>query len=1855
MKIYLSLFVSLLFLLSCKKEVVQKTTAVNQLGKYVVEHIPSAVNVDETLKIRLASIIENKDQIKLEEILKFTPSIEGIYKWTDDRTIGFIPSENLPYNTPFHAELDISKLYASAKGEAPLIIAFGTNDLTLKLQTGGIKYNYNNDEKLVAYGGSIVANEAVKNDAVEKMLDIMTSDKQKLTIDWNHTKDGRTHTFIVENIERTTEENTLKIDWKGGKLAKGFSGQRTTTIPPLGEFVVTEATVIEEGTKYIRIIFSEALSTTQDLKGMISASNFDLDYTYAINGSELKLFPKKIPTELDLSVSDKIKDQKGKFLARTYSKTLRFKAIKPAIRLLGRGVIIPNTDKILFPFEATQLDYVDIEVFKIFESNVLQYLQYNKLDGQSGLAQVGRIIHQEKLDLAQLSAEKENEGWSRYAIDLQNIIQVEPGAIYQIRIGFQQDYTSYVCEQSIEGKVEIYKDGNRSIMRYQRNYDGYAYEHNDDPCYPAYYNASRFVSRNVLASNIGIIAKRDADHTTTVHLTDLKTGKKIKDARVEIYDFQHQKLGEGRASNGSIKIACERTPKTIIVKHQGTYGYLSISDQYANSMTEFDISGKTKKKEVDGYIYGERGVWRPGDTIFLSFILEDKSKLYPTNHPVSIYVKDAKGTQRYTKTTSEHNGRIYVFPIPTNTNDVTGNWKAIVEVGNHKFYKTLKVETIKPNRLKIIVDKKDDAVVSLYKQESRKINVQSNWLHGAPASQLKAKVDLQYVDSRTYFSKFSDFRFTDPSRRLNTSINNIYDKKLNEDGAAIITIPEPDKNSIAGKIKANFKVKVFELGGAFSEDNFSLDVEPFPYYVGVKVPKNRWYSSNINLKSLENFDMIIVDKEGKPAANKKLSIGIYRVSNDWWYSRSRRNIYKYASDTHTNSIITKEVITDKNGRATIEESFDKPGSMLIRVCDTENGHCSGEFFYVNRYYDDDRSTSMSDEQLTQISRLFLKTDKEKYDSKEQVKLTVPSNKEATILLSLEQQGKVIREMWVKGKEKETIINIDLDKSMAPTLYAHVSLIQKHDQVSNDLPMRMYGVVPINVVDPQTKIQPVVEMKDKLEPKEKYTVTVSEKNNRPMSYTLAVVDEGLLDLTRYKTPDPWNHFYSKQSLLVKTWDNYNFVLNGYGKNLENIISVGGDGEAGSDSGPKKANRFKPVVSFLGPFTIGVGEKQKHDLTLPNYLGSVKVMVVARDENSYGNIDKQVPVKKPVMILPSFPRVLAPGEIVELPVTVFAMEKNIKEVAVDLETSDMLTIVGEKTQQVSFDKIGDKLTSFRIQVPDKLGIARLQLSASSGVHSVTQEIEIDIRNPNPFITEVKEQVLEPGQEWKADYALIGVEGTNEVLLEVSSLPSMNLDKRLKYLIKYPYGCLEQTTSSVFPQLYLNDITDYDSKKQSYIDNNIKQGIERLSRFQRTNGGLSYWPGGRYGNDWAETYAGHFLIEAKNKGYYVSSNIMKDYMRYTKERARSFSLSKEKKKFEDRYGKYYKWKHYEQNILLSQAYRLYILALNGSPELAPMNILREEKKLGKYASYLLATAYAISGKQHIAKELLQYGSTTAAESYSYRYSYGSEMRNRSLMAMCLSAIGKKSEAAQEIKEIAKDLGKGKWYSTQSTAFALLAVGKFLGDTERDDIKFKLDIPGGTAQDIQSTNSLFSYKLSDTEMKQKKASFKNTSKDVLFVTVISSGQPAKSDVEAYSKHIDLQVYYTDLDRNTIDPTRLEQGTDFFCNVRIKHLGTRKYNIENLALSQIFPSGWEIQNSRLSSFNTVGKRDRYDYKDVRDDRVYTFFDLSNGETKLFSTMLNASYPGEYILPDFSCEAMYDNEIQTLKKGKKVKVISTNL
>ena len=634
-------------------------------------------------------------------------------------------------------------------------------------------------------------------------------------------------------------------------------------------------------------------------------------------------------------------------------------------------------------------------------------------------------------------------------------------------------------------------------------------------------------------------------------------------------------------------------------------------------------------------------------------------------------------------------------------------------------------------------------------------------------------------------------------------------------------------------------------------------------------------------------------------------------------------------------------------------------------------------------------------------------------------------------------------------------------------------------------MRLYGVKSIKVEDPATILSPTISCDEVFEPNSEVNIKVGEEHGKEMSYTLAVIDEGLLDITNFRTPNPSKYFFAKQSLGVKSWDVFNLVLNRNGSEIEKVFSIGGDGSNEKETNNPSANRFKSVVKFLGPFTLENGKSNNHAIEIPNYIGSVRVMVVGKNRKAFGRADKNIPVKKPLMVLSTLPRVLAPGEKLSMPVNVFAYQDDIKSVQVKVDSDSYVNTIGSKNKSLSFDKQGDKLAYFDFIAGDQIGIAHFDVNVSSGQHNANEKIEIEIRNPNPEQNVVYSELVKSGGSWEKSFENVGMEGSNSASVEISKFPSFNIDNRLRYLLKYPYGCVEQTTSSVFPQLFLDEISELDDNKKLKIKRNIKAAIRRLQGFQTARGGLAYWPGSVNDNEWGTNYAGHFLLEAKSKGYFINESFLNELIAFQKQKSDNYINRNNKS---------------NQRI---QAYRLYTLALAGKANLSAMNQLRVEKNIPKIASFLLSGAYGLIGQEQVALDLIQNLDYTIDEYKRWNRTYGSSVRDRSIILMTLMEIDKSKDAFKLAVDLADKMGSRNWYSTQTTAFGLMALAKFLGQQSKGDLNYNFDLDKDMEVSHASSEALDLYKLDISKKRNHNFSFTNKSKGDIYIRVVNTGKP--------------------------------------------------------------------------------------------------------------------------------------------------------
>jgi len=1828
----------------CKRHDISKINVSAAFREYVQAFTSGVISTHSVINVRLTDDFVDSLSLNMpleKQYFKLKPAVAGKTYWTDSHTIEFRPDKPLPQDQVYTVEFSLSKLVRVPDSLKTMIFSVQTMKQDLSVVIENHKAYTHAVLSKEHLDGTLTTADVAADEQVEKVLEA-TQNGEKLPITWSHEPRKRLHTFRVDSISRGNSQSEVEIEWNGRPIDSKTTGSSKIEIPALGEFQFLGVRTLATSEQCLVVQFSDPLKGDQNLNGLIRIGKL-IDLRYSIDDNELRIYlPEIRENKIKLTLEAAIKNVNRKELGKKIYTDVNIESTAPGIRFVGDGMILPSSNGMLVPFEAVNLKAVDIKVIRIFEKNILQFLQVNDLNSTSELVRVGRVVVKKTIPLKGVS---DYGKWNRYSIDLSTLMNAEPGAIYSVILGFNQNYSTFPCSASdsvvtAETDMMVVEDpdsDNEKEWGYYSNYldddysDGrwrnYHWEERNNPCKPSFY-FNKSTSRNILASDLGMIAKAGNDGNLHVYITDIITAKPLSGVNIECYNFQLQNMGKSATNkDGMALLSFKKKPFIIVARKDKQAGYLKLTDGTALSLSMFDVSGEPVQKGIKGYIYGERGVWRPGDSLYLTFILEDRSNQLPEHHPVSFSLFNPGGQLVTRMVRTEGTGGFYNFKTTTSPSAPTGNWLVKVSVGGIDFQKTLKIETVKPNRLKINMDFKTDRLIQ---DKIPPVLLEASWLTGATARNLKALVNLTLTKSKTAFKKYPGYFFDNPTAGFSAENISIFDGRLDESGRVLIAPKIHITHVAPGVLKANFETMVFEDGGDFSIDRFSIPYYPYKSYAGLSVPQAGRGDRVLFTDKTYNIDLLNVDSDGNVVPTNRLKVEVYKLEWRWWWDDSESGSADFISTSNVRPVDSATVITH-GGKAVFpfDVSYDDWGRYLIKVTDRSSGHAAAHVVYV----DWPDYCRMPGGEKQAASMLTFTSDKERYNVGDKVKLTLPASPDGRALITLESGSKVLKSFWSPTKLGTTEIFFEATEEMAPNCFAYVTLIQPHSQTGNDLPIRLYGVIPIAVENTNTHLKPVIRVNSEFVPGKTANISVLETNGKAMTYTLSIVDEGLLDLTRFKTPDPWNAFYAREALGVKTWDLFDQVIGAYSGDLQRILSIGGDQE-GDIKGSLKANRFQPMVKFMGPFELKKGQTRSHNFIMPEYIGSVRVMVVAGKDGAYGSIEKSAKVKKPLMVLGTLPRVLGPGEMVTLPVSVFAMDKTIRNVKIEVEVNELFSLAGGKSHSVIFSEPGDQLVAFGLKVEEATGIGKVHISATCGGIKADQTIEIDIRNPNPRVTDVLEKTIQPEGTWTTAFLPVGIPGTNKGTIELSTIPPLNLEKRLGFLIQYPYGCIEQTTSSAFPQLFLSDLLDLSEESKSKIDRNIRAAIQKIKSFQISNGGLGYWSGAQYADDWGTCYAVHFLLEAETKGYTFPVNTMPALKEYLRQKALSWTYD----------ASYF-------NDDLMQAYRLYILALGRSAELGAMNRLLEMKNLSVSARWCLASAYQLAGKKEMALQLVN-SATMAIKPYrELRFTYGTDLRDKAIIVEALSLLNMKTKATPLVKEISTALCSNEWYSTQTTAYALMAVAKFVGKSEGTGIRAAYRLNAGDPIDAESRKSMIACPIDPKPGGKGTLQVINKGKNLLFARLILQGIPARGDTTETSNNVRLSMVFKTMKGEKISPKQLEQGTNFIAEVHVTNPGILgKY--PNMALSQIFPSGWEIINARSSALaenNTAAST--FDSQDVRDDRVFTFFELNPSQSKTIRVMLMATYVGRFYFPATKCESMYDHTISASIPGGWIEVV----
>lgn len=1572
---------------------------------------------------------------------------------------------------------------------------------------------------------------------------------------------------------------------------------KTQEIPQENKFDIENITTTNGNNPTISITMSENLES-QDIEGYVKV-------TPKVDGKIIKMKNHIILTgnfdvnkKYSVTILKGLKGEKST-LEKDISENLTFKEIEPKLVFSNEGIILPKVSKNKIAFRGVNVKKINVKVAQIFPNNITQFLQDFSFKGngnvldysmQSNMYKLGDTILNKEYDL-----KCEKNIWTQNEIDLSNLVK-EKG-IYVVELSFNKDGVEYTFPENTPD--------------WQKNY---LFENNGK------------IGKAILITDMAMVAQKEKSGKLIANVIDVVTNKPLENVEVQGISVNNQLIGKQK-TNKNGEVIFDKADKIfyLIAEKGNDFSLLKMSDSKL-SYDGFLVDGDFNEDKTRAFIYSSRGIYRPGDEINIGIIARDENQNFPKNQPIKIDVFTPRGDKYIDgKILKDGKDGFFTFTFNTEKSDETGLWTVVAYIdgqNSKRFSLKIPVEAIVPYKIEIKTEFPKDVDLKTTKEIIGELK--SKYLFGNPAKDLSFTSQINIQEENISFPQYKNFTFSNPTTYVP---NFTVDTKgvLNENGEAKVVFSNLPNNIPQNMtLKGEIVTKVIEPSGRPVININNIIIDKLDSYVGIQNLENNFVKSGNSL----NLQVIAVDKDGKMVPGRKIKYRVYKNEYSWWWDYYDYNnfIKSIKNDKNTVLLYEQEFETTDNPY-TINYEVEGMGEIFVEVEDMQTKQTAGTNLYVSSWQDANTSKI--------IDRLKIQSDKKSYKVGEKAKITFEGAKGNRALVTLTKSGKIINRYWKEVEGLNNEIEIDVNQDMFPNGYVTVALFQNYGESSNDRPLRLYGAVPIIVEDNSKKLDLSIETPDVLKPFEKFKVKVISAQKGKVDYTLSVVDEGLLGITDFKTPNAYNYFYQKEGLQLGAYDNYSEIIGKTFGDVHQVLTPGGDHFVKSMNmaaklnqfGFEKSERFKPLSIFKGVLTTSENGEGEVEIELPNYNGAVRVMVTGASQDKYGMAQKKVEVKSPIIADLSMPRVLKIGDKVEVPATIFALEKDLGEIEVTFNFE------GKEQKQTLNLKSGEsKKLTFDIEVGNNIGNQKAVLTVSSKTYTTKEEINIDVTSDNPY-TYINKIVFLKSGELNLDIPQESVKNSVGGQVVISTKPLLSIENRIKELTRYPYGCLEQIVSMAIPQLYISQLTNSNKIDKQVVVKNINNTIKKLSDYQLPSGGFSYWPGNKEESLWATVYAGQFMLNAKEQGYYIPSQTYNLWVDFIKDMIRG-----------------------NQASLELRAYALYVLSLSGETELGELNYIYDNDftKLSQIGQWYVAGAYNNIGEQSLAKKIAKELETNIEESNDevYSYNFGSKLRDE---AVVLDIYYKIFNNVDEklYSDIVKNLQSKEWLSTQTLGYAMLALGQMNPINENLPLKAAI-IVDGKEQDILAKNGIYTLPL-NSDINKVTVKGEN-----LFVNEYWEGIPIKYERANESNNIIIERKFYAENGKEIDVKSLEAGTSFYMEFKLLPTSNEKYfNVDNVALSQILPSGWEIEN--LRGLNLKYPKwildQTYDngleYEDIRDDRVNIFFDFNNYSSKngqKFFVKVNAVTKGEYTLPGTVVEDMYNSAYNAYLQGFKVEV-----
>ena len=1745
--------------------------------------------------------------------LQITPPISGRYQWTAANQLTFSPYNPLPPGTDFEVRINsnLSKLTGNKFKASGKVVTFHTPYLQLtqsevfwqpsransQIPATGAKLRFNYEVPLA----SLAEHLSVEVDGKETPFKIMgTGVRKDVNLEISNEdieKASKVVFFINAGLPMAGSPSSLKETIKKETDLQPPTELEITGVDTNHDgtegsvYVNTSQQVVEEGLRgHISITPAIAFHVNYNANGFtVSSENFDAGKTY------------------ELSVSQNLRGVfKGK-LSEDFKQQIVFGKLEPKITFTGKNATyLGKRGNKNMGLRIVNVPKVKVKITKIFANNIKPFLD-----------------------------KRMEYGWKRHYDDASGRYDYYDYRYYDVekfgKLVYEAEYETKDLKRN--GKVRLL---NIDFEDKMPNFEGiYVVEAHD---------ADRMfiTDSKVLAySDLGIIVKKEKDRVYAF-VNSIQEAKPISNVEVNFISKTNQVVHSARTDNNGLAVfsnmqrhAPDFEIDMVTAVSGDDFNFMDLNKNTVNAAA-FETGGlRPNPSGYEAYLYGDRDLYRPGETVHVSGILRSNQWDTPNKMPVKLKLLLPNGREYKTvrRLLDGQGACETAFDIPRDA--VTGTYAVELYTGDDVLLRSqsISVEEFMPDRIKVAIKSSEEVVQN---GDAITLSGTAHNLFGPPAVNRNYKVEMSLKRKAFSPKKHPNYTFY-IAKQVNVT-EKTAEGKTDESGKFTANFDISSKFEGMGLLQGNFFATVFDETGRPVNRQTGFEVYTQDIFYGIG--KFDRYAST---KQPLDIPIIAVNTEGQ-SVGQDARLSIVRYEWRTVLESAGRGRYRYRSQRETITELDKTISIKPDGEI-FSYTPPKSGSYEVRIGMPGKDYQVAQNFYAYRYGDTE-NTSFEVNQEGEVSMEF---DKESYQVGETANILFKTPFEGRLLVSIERD-EVMRHLYVDTDKKAKQISFEVTKDHVPNVYVSATLIRPMRDLGVPLTVA-HGYAPLMVENPKNQLPLEIAAVEKSRSKTKQNIKIKTAPNA--NVTLAVVDEGILQIKNYETPNPYDHFYQKRALDVSSHDIYPYL---FPEMVASGALTGGDKgfDLSKRTNPMKDKRVKLVSHWSGILKSDAKGNINQDIDIPQFSGDLRIMAVAYKDEKFAGAHTNMKVADPVVVSTGLPRFLSPEDEVAVPVTLSNTTTDNANAKVRLQVEGPLQVVGEASQNLELAANGENRTEFRVKALPQIGIGKVTAVVEAMNETFSEEIEIGVRPASSLQKKSGSGSAKAGEtlslnDMRHNYFPESVDGK----LIVSRSPLAEFASDLDYLVGYPHGCVEQTISRAFPQIYYHELvkstgknaktaTGQNSNNPHY---NVQQAINKLQAMQLNDGGMAYWRGGREANWWGSVLAAHFLWEAKEAGFDVPETTMKPLTRFLKKRL---------KKRETFVYYYYDANGKEQHKEIASKeipYTLYVLALMGEPDQSLMNYYKSKSGLlSMDGKYLLACTYAITGSNNGFVQVLPASFDGERSKAVFGGSFYSPIRDR---ALALNALLTSNPDHQQVgvmtKHLITDFKKKRYKNTQERLFTLLALGKIAKMTNEGNPRARVEANGKLIGNFDGSGDLV---LNYADWQGAPITLKTEGDGKLFYFWELEGLDKNGDYVEEDSFLKVRRSYFDRFGRAITNNEFTQNDLVVVKLSLQSTGSDK--VENVVVSDILPAGLEVENPRISDLpdmEWIKDASHPEHRDFRDDRVHLFTTATN-KPKNFYYVLRAVSPGNYVMGPASADAMYNGEYHSYHGAGSVRVLN---